>query len=157
MASPTRKAIAAALLAQLTAGGQFTGATGRRDNDPEQAASPGKPGLTLVKPREKYSYENEEKRGVPPVRDLYFLAVVYTDVSGDSAAVPADDIDDLLDALDAALAPSVVDQLQNGGRQTLGGLVNDCRIEGDVDLAPGDKQGKGETTVPIHVVLKSYP
>ena len=150
-----RKAIAAALLKQLTAGGQFTN-SGRRDRKPEQAASPNKPGLYLVKPREEYKYEADQ-RGVPPVRDLYFVAIVYTDVSGDATAVPADIIDDLLDIIDAALAPSVADQLQNGARQTLGGLVYDCRIDGEVEFAPGDSQGKGETAVPIRVILKDYP
>jgi hypothetical protein len=151
----SRKSVAAALLKQLTAGGQFT-KTGRRDRAPEQAASPGKPGLFLVKPRENYSYEGDN-RGVPPVRDMRFLAVVYTDFSGDENAIPADVIDDLLDAVDAALAPSPTDQVINGGRQTLGGLVYDCRIEGESDLAPGDVQGKGQTVVPIRVTINGYP
>jgi hypothetical protein len=154
--TPTRKQIAAALLAQLTAGGQFTGGTGRRDRRPEQAASPNKPGLYLVKPREEYKYETDD-RGVPPRRDLLFLAVIYTDVGTDATAVPADQIDDLLDAIDSALAPGVNDRIANGGRQTLGGLVYDCRIDGEIEFAPGDDKGKGETAVPIHVVLNSYP
>jgi hypothetical protein len=149
-----RKAIAAALLKQLTAGGQFT-KTGRRDRAPEQAATPGKPGLFLVKPRENNTYN--DTRGLPPIREMHFLAVIYTDVSNDATAVPADDIDDLLDAIDAALAPAVLDQLNNSGRQTLGGLVYDCRVEGESDLAPGDVQGKGQTVVPIRVIINGYP
>lgn len=152
----SRKAIAAALLKQLTSGGQFT-LSGRRDRAPEQAASPEKPGLFLIKPRESYKYASEEEHGVPPVRDLQFLAAVYTDVGADPNAVPADLIDDLLDAIDTALAPPAMDQLQNGGRQTLGGLVYDCRIEGDVELAPGDEQGKGQVAIPIRVILGQYP
>lgn len=153
---PSRKAIAAALLAQLTGGGQFV-QSGRRDRSPEQGASPGKPGLFLIKPREHYSYDNDKTRGVPPVRDFYFIAVVYTDVGTDATAVPADIIDDLLDAIDTALAPSFADQVSNGGRQTLGGLVYDCRIEGEPELAPGDAQGKGQTAIPIHVIVNQYP
>lgn len=153
----TRKAIAAALLAQLTAGGQFV-ATGRRLRAPEQGASAGKPGLFLIKPKERYAYDGgERERGVPPVRTLQFLAVIYTDVGNDETAMPADVIDDLLDAIDSALAPSLLDQMQNGARQTLGGLVYDARAEGDADLAPGDVQGKGTTVVPIKVILVSYP
>ena len=151
-----RKAIAAALLAQLTSGGQFF-KKGRRDRAPEQAASPGKPGLYLVKPREHYTWSEDASRGVPPTRELYFLAVIYTDVGKDAEAVPADIIDDLLDALDQALAPSYTDQISNGGRQTLGGLVYDCRIDGDIESGPGDNQGKGETAVPITVTLNQYP
>lgn len=151
----SRKQIAAALLAQLNGGNKFV-KTGRRDNAPEQAASPGEPGLFLIKPRESYSYDKDQN-GVPPVRELRFLAVVYTDVGTDPNAVPADVIDDLLDAIDAALAPTVVDQINNGGRQTLGGLVYDCRIVGEPELAPGDSQGKGQTIVPVHVTLNQYP
>lgn len=157
MSTISRKSIAAALLTQLMSGGQFVG-NGRRLRAPEQAASPGKPGIYLVKPREHYRYAGgEQERGTPPVREFSFLAVIYTDVGSDETAVPADVIDDLLDAIDAALAPSVMDQLQNGGRQTLGGLVYDCRIEGEPDLAPGDIQGKGESAIPIKVTLKQYP
>ena len=155
--STSRKAIAAALLRQLTAGGQFTN-SGRRDRAPEQAAAPGKPGLYIVKGRERYLYAGGEyERGAPPVRELAFLAVIYTDVGADETAVPADTIDDLLDAIDGALAPAAIDQLSNGGRQTLGGLVYDCRIDGEVELAPGDVQGKGSTIVPIKITLDQYP
>jgi len=151
-----RKTIAAALLTKLTAGGAFT-ASGRRDSKPEQAASIGAPGLFLLKPREVYTYESGAN-GVPPVRDLHFLALIYTDVgTTDPTQVPADVIDDLLDAIDTALAPSPSDQVMNGARQTLGGIVYDCRIEGDVDIAPGDVQGKGMVLVPIRVVLNQYP
>lgn len=148
----TRKAIAAALLAQLVSGGQFTSYS-RRLRAPEQAASPGKPGLYLIKPKEAYRYDNEDEQGLPPRRAMDFLAVVYTDVGTSENAVPADVIDDLLDAIDAALAPGVTDVLNNGGRQTLGGLVYSARIIGELELAPGDIQGKGSTIMPIHVVL----
>jgi hypothetical protein len=150
-----RKAIAAALLTQLTASGGFAN-SGRRDRAPEQAAAPDKPGIFLVKPREHYRYDGDN-RGVPPVRELYFLAAIYTDVGADETAVPSDAIDDLLDAVDTALAPGVQDQLANSGRQTLGGLVYDCRVEGDVEIASGDVLGKGTTAVPIVVVLNQYP
>jgi hypothetical protein len=152
----SRKAIAAALLAKLIAGGQFPN-NGRRDNMPEQAAQPGVNGLFLIKPREKYSFESSDEYGVPPVREQQFHALIYTDVGTDKTAVPADVGDDLLDIIDTALAPSPTDQLMNGGRQTLGGLVYDCRIEGDIELAPGDVQGKGIFMVPIRVILKQYP
>jgi hypothetical protein len=148
----TRKAIAAALLAQLTAGGAFVN-SGRRLRKPEQAAAPGAPALYLIKPKESHLYDSADEQGVPPKRELHFLAVIYTDVGSDETAVPADVIDDLLDAVDAALAPSVAEQLSAGNRTTLGGLVYSVRIDGDSDLAPGDIQGKGSTVVPIRVVL----
>jgi hypothetical protein len=152
----SRKSIAAALLAQLTQGGQFI-KSGRRDRAPEQAAAPNAPGFYLLKPRETYRYSDDAERGLPPVRELLFFALIYTDVGSNASAVPADVIDDLLDAVDQALAPSPTDQITNGGRQTLGGLVYDCRIDGEVECAPGDLQGKGQTLVPIKVTLNQYP
>lgn len=136
-----RKSIAAALLTQLTQGGQFT-KSGRRDRAPEQAAAPKAPGLYLVKPREAYLY-SDDARGVPPTRELYFLAVIYTNVGKEADAVPADIIDDLLDAVDQALAPSQVDQVTNGARQTLGGLVYDCRVEGEIECARATIKARG--------------
>ncbi len=91
----TRKSIAAAQLAQLTHDGQFT-KSGRRDRAPEQAAAPNAPGLYLLKPRETYRYSDDAERGVPPVRELLFFALIYTDVGSNASAVPADVIDDLL-------------------------------------------------------------
>ncbi len=150
MAIVARKAIAATLLAQLVSGGQFTN-YGRRLRKPEQASSPGKPGLYLIKPRETYKFDSEDEQGVPAVRSMDFLAVLYTDVGADETAVPADVIDDLIDALDLALKPTGADLFH--GRQTLGGLAYSVRIMGDIDFAPGDIQGKGSTTISIRVVL----
>lgn len=145
----TRKQVAAALLKQMTDGGPFF-KYGRRLVAPEAAASPGKPALFLIKPNEHYEHDGA---GTPPTRTLKFFAVIYTDVGDEVNAVPADVIDDLVDWIDGALAPSVVDQLSGGGRQTLGGLVHNCRVTGEPDFAPGDVPGKGTTVVPIDVIL----
>lgn len=154
--SVARVTVAAALLAQLMAANGFLSSNqfvknGRRLTKPEQAAAPGEPGLYLVKPSEDYKYsDNDESRGVPAKREISFVAVVYTDVGTDADAVPADLIDTLLDAIDAALQSG----LDPGTfKQTLGGLVDDCRIEGRIEFSPGDSQGKGETIIPITVVL----
>jgi len=52
----------------------------------------------------------------------------------------------ILDALEAALNPA------NGARQTLGGLVSHCRIEGAVLKDPGDLDGDGLLWVPIKIL-----
>lgn len=149
---PTRAAVAAALLKQLTAGGQFTN-SGRRDRAPEQAAEVGEPALYLLKPRERYRYANEDQRGIPPVRELVYWAVIYTNVGTNENAVPADVIDGLLDAVDVAMCSN----LSLDGLQTLGGIVYDARIDGEVESAPGDVQGIGTTLIPIVVILNTYP
>jgi hypothetical protein len=149
----TRKQIAAALLTLLNGGNTFP-TVGRRLVDPEQIGGGNFPALFLIKGTEKYHYDGEGET-LPPVRVMDFEAYILTDYSGNAAAVPADAIDDLLDAIDTALAPGIADQL-NGNRQTLGGLVYNCVIAGDVKLAPGDSIGKGEVLIPIQVTLGRY-
>ena len=57
------------------------------------------------------------------------------------------DINSVLDAIDAALAPS------GEARQTLGGLVSHCRVDGTVMRDPGDLDGDGMVIVPISITL----
>jgi hypothetical protein len=147
----TRKQIAAALLALLAPTGGSFPTSGRRLVDPETLSGGQFPALFLIKGTEKYHYDGEGET-LPPVRVMDFEAYILVDYSGNAAAVPADGIDDLLDAIDAALAPIGVDAL-NGNRQTLGGLVYNCKISGDIKLAPGDSIGKGEVLIPIQVTL----
>jgi hypothetical protein len=129
---------------------------GRRLVDPNSISGGMFPALFVIKPAEVYSYDGEGDTS-PPIRMLDFLAVIYTDYSSNPAAVPADAIDDLMDGVDAAIAPGAADILGSGGRQTLGGLVYNCVIIGEPKFAPGDAEGKGETTIPIHITLNQYP
>lgn len=144
---PTRKAVAAALLTLLTPAGSpfFAGNTGRRLRNPENSAQPGQPGVYVIKPHEKF---DRSKSLLPAKRDMNFLAVIYTDVGADENAIPADVIDDLVDYVEAQLAPDTIT-----GRQTLGGLVQSVVIDGDANFSPGDETGKGETVIPIRVTL----
>jgi hypothetical protein len=60
------------------------------------------------------------------------------------------DINQALDALDAALAPSKLDSAR--GRQTLGGAVYDCRIVGVPVRDTGDLDGDGLAVVTVRIV-----
>ena len=156
MANVSRKAIAAALLTAVAPpGGPFI-INGRRLTKPESAASPGKPALFLIKPNERH---RKDVAGEPPERVMRFHVLIFTDVGTDATAVPADVIDDLVDFVEVALAPSFQQQVQFGGRQTLGldPAVYDCAIDGEPLFAPGDNQGKGQTLIPIKVTLGQYP
>ncbi len=66
--------------------------------------------------------------------------------SRDAAAVPSTDLNVLLDAIDAALAPGA------NGAQTLGGIVAHCRVEGTVLKDPGDMDGDGLILVPLRIL-----
>lgn len=151
MANVSRKAVAAALLATIAPPtSPFGPRVGRRLTKPENVASPDNPALFLIKPREKHTAIGE---GLPPMRELRFFAIIFTDVGSDATAVPADIIDDLVDYVTGTLAVPM------GQRQTLGiaPAVYDCVIDGEALFAPGDNQGKGETIVPIKLTLGQYP
>lgn len=79
--------------------------------------------------------------------------IVYTSCSSPDA-IGSDIIMTVLDALEACLVPSIQDQLGLGGqKQTLGGLVSSCRIEGTVFKDPGDLDNDGLLTIPIRMIV----
>ena len=167
MGTVSRKAIAWSLINLLNGQGPVPNSigspvnpifptAGRRLPDPNALSGGQFPGLFVIKPSEHWTYDGEGET-VPPTQVIDFLAVIYTDYSQQVNAVPADGIDDLFDGIVTALAPGVLDQWGNGGRQTLGGIVQNCIITGEPKFAPGDAEGKGETIIPISVTLNQYP
>jgi hypothetical protein len=85
--------------------------------------------------------------GMPPLVVLNAKLFLYCE-SGDPTAVVSSQINTLLDAVTAALAPPP----DGEERQTLGGLVFHCRIAGDVTIAEG-LSGQSEAVVPIEILV----
>ena len=87
------------------------------------------------------------RQSVDPKRQLLIRLFIYTNAK-DQSIVGATELDNIMDALDAALAPGP-------GRtmQTLGGLVAWARIDGEVLIEPGDLDGDGLAIVPIRITL----
>ncbi|HWG07234.1 MAG TPA: hypothetical protein VG271_19700 [Beijerinckiaceae bacterium] len=84
-------------------------------------------------------------------RTLKARLFVYIDAK-DESVIGASAINDILDALDSAFAPSsFADRVTN--RQTLGGLVSSARIVGPVLKDPGDLDGIGLIVAPVEIVL----
>jgi len=84
--------------------------------------------------------------GGPP---LYFI---YVDL-GFYARIPEDEppgpvINPLIDAVCAALAPGPAQE-----RQTLGGLVYHCRIDGRILKALGEVDGQAAVLIPVEIVV----
>lgn len=74
--------------------------------------------------------------------------VIYLASGKDSSAIPADDVNDLIDALEALLPQDEV-----SGRFTLGGLVYDCYIEGETIKIPGDIDDQGMIVIPLKLLI----
>jgi hypothetical protein len=75
--------------------------------------------------------------------DLY----IYTAPGNDSGVIPISILNPLVDAVDAALKPSIVTR-----RQTLGGLVSHCYIDGKIMKDPGDIDGDGIAVIPVKIL-----
>jgi hypothetical protein len=102
------------------------------------------PALFIAEHGETIAYSNE---GAPGRAILNVDLFVYLAGGKDPGATPASDINIVLDALFSALAPE-----PTTGRQTLGGLVHHCRIEGRIVKDPGDLDGQGLALVPVKIL-----
>ncbi|HXY57616.1 MAG TPA: hypothetical protein VEH76_03455 [Methylocystis sp.] len=104
-----------------------------------------RPALFVTEHREQPSYQSE---ALPIRTTLSVDLFIYID-SSDQNTVPASALNIILDAIDAALKPGPA----NNNRQTLGGLVSHCRIEGQVLKDPGDLDGDGLLWVPLKLLV----
>ncbi|QXX74239.1 hypothetical protein [Methylovirgula sp. HY1] len=140
----SREQAVAALFARLTQSGAFVTST-RRNRAPENFTPAQTPALVLVGDSEIYVQPAPSQ----PIRTMMLKALVYFDCGSDENAIPDQQLNNALDAIDQALVP---DDFQSD-RCTLGGLVFVAEIEGKVIRAPGDVTGKSLALVPIKLVL----
>jgi hypothetical protein len=94
------------------------------------------------------TYDNAA--GSTPKRSLDLRLFIYVDTH-DPRVIGAATLNVIMDALDAALAPSGADLAL--GRSTLGGAAYRCSIDGKPLKDPGDLDGDGLLVVPIRIVL----
>jgi hypothetical protein len=85
-----------------------------------------------------------------PKRVIEVRVFVYLSVK-DPSIVGAALLNNVMDAFDAAFALSGSDLLV--GRNTLGGMVYNCRIDGKALKDPGDIDGDALLIVPIKLIL----
>lgn len=83
-------------------------------------------------------------------RTIFAKLFVYIDTK-EPATIGATQINPILDALDAALAPTAADA--EPGKFSLGGLVDNCRVAGVLLKDPGDLEGDGLLIIQIEMVL----
>ncbi|QGM45831.1 hypothetical protein [Methylocystis heyeri] len=103
-----------------------------------------RPALFVTEHREQQSWQSE---ALPPKTTLCFDLFVYIDAS-DLNTTPAVSLNTIMDAIEAALKPGPGE----GDRQTLGGLVSHCRIDGQILKDPGDLDGDGMLWAPLKIL-----
>ena len=89
---------------------------------------------------------------------LYCYESALNDTPGDEQTLAATQINQLLKAIDDALAPTLsfadgVDRPDPNGVQTLGGLVSHCWTEGDTEIDPGIFGQQAAAVIPVNILV----
>lgn len=145
----SRESIMTALLERLSGASfeEVNGATSfktvsRRIKLWTDVSKDARPALFMVERHESPTFVAENQ----PAKQVMMVDVfVYTSAEGVEA--PAADLNNICDALDAALAPGPTERVQ-----TLGGLVSHCRQEGQIFKDPGDLDNDGLIIYPIRIM-----
>jgi len=96
--------------------------------------------------QETYSWSE----GAVPKRVIEVKVFIYLSVK-DPNSVGAALLNSVMDSLDAAFGLSGADRIS--GRNTLGGTVYNCRIDGKGLKDPGDLDGDALLIVPVKMIL----
>ena len=147
MAAISREQIAVAFFDLVKGAANFT-ACSRRFVHWDQVNETQMPFLTMLKTGEVRGRQSE---GLPTLT-INAHVFVYSSAGLDPGDVPDTAMNALLDAIDAAVAPSAADAV-NGNRQTLGGLVSHCYPLGPVFIDTGDIDGKAVAAIPFQILV----
>ncbi len=137
----SREAIYSALFALASSAADFV-TSGRRIQVITQMQPSQLPALF----QQQISEDTQQVAGIPPKYTLRVDIAIYA-VNQDVTQSAAPQLNALLDAVEAALAPSPVT-----GKQTLGGLVQHCFINGKTDIFEGDLGNRAAAVLPIEIV-----
>lgn len=89
----------------------------------------------------------QQKTGMAAIRRWHASWTVYFSSNpGDDNDVPTIAMNDIVDALEACVADPF-------NKQTLGGLVEHCFIDGEIIKIAGDDDGQGMIVVPITILV----
>ena len=117
----------------------------RRWQMPEQVSPESRPALFQVQTGER---AKTNANGEPIIWIATVDLVIYTQGSGDEQTVPSQELNVLLDAVEAALAPP----LNGDGRQTLGGKVSHCRLQGSARITENVNGAAAMAVVPVEIL-----
>lgn len=95
----------------------------------------------------------EQIHGLPPKRTLYARVWLYAYSSPDLDTAPSTQINELLDAIEAALAPTEPSPDGLGMVQTLGGLAYHCWIVGNIETDEGLLGPQAVCVITIHIMI----
>lgn len=148
--SSRREAVAAALYARIDSGARRVAdlKTSSRRLRPFDEVDPGQmPALFML---QKPETQERGAIGLPAKRTMHFEFWLYTSDPQSDDTIPAQQMNVMTDAIEAALAPDDITR-QNC---TLGGLVATARIDGSVEYYENAlNDGKSVTVIPVAVLM----
>lgn len=135
-----------ALLALIQSGGYFITASRRLRlwTDVPQSEQP------AVFIAERNDVVTRQSESMPSKTTLGVDLFIYTAASNPDD-VPATKLNKAIEAIEAVLAPTRADLVRN--RQTLGGLVSHCYVDGEIFKEPGDLDGQGLAIIPLRILV----
>lgn len=105
---------------------------------------PDQPALFLREPDEELEYQSI----ILQVQTIKAEVWIYSKAGQNPAIAPITGLNNLLDAVQGALAPDLTT-----GRFTLGGLVHWCRLQGKIEKEPGDLDGQAIAVAEVLITV----
>lgn len=148
-----RETVYAALFAQLqtallTPTGPFK-TVSRRWQPPDQIAPADRPALFQVQTGE-VAATSQKIAGLPITWNQKADLVIYTTGNSDPTSIPSQELNSLLDAVEAALPNAT-----KGTAQTIGGKVYTVRIDGKVEVVENVSGVMALAVIPILIIQGS--
>jgi hypothetical protein len=107
------------------------------------------PALFQTQRPEEYERTFARTIGLPPKRTMHFEFWLYTSDPQTPQAVPATQLNNVVDAVEAALSPSPVTNTL-----TLGGIVVSARIDGMIEYGENlTSDGVSAVVIPIAIII----
>lgn len=129
---------------QSSLGGTFA-TISRRRRMPAQVSAESRPALFQVQTGER---AKTNANGEPTVWIVSVNLVIYTQGSGDEQTIPSQELNALIDAVETALKPAA----NADGKQTLGGQVSHCRLQGDVRIIENVNGAAAMAVLPVEIL-----
>ncbi len=145
----TREQAAAALFTLLSGAYAFQ-VTSRRFKSWDAIASSQKPAFFLLEHTEEHLRNKSQS---PALRILMCTALIFIADGKDPNVIPDTTVNNIIDSIDPVSGGVLKPDNIPAFRQTLGGLVYDCFIEGKISRVPGDVDGQGMIVIPIKIIF----
>ena len=146
MSRATFEQVYAALFALSTSVPGLT-TTSRRLKNAQDVAPADSPALYQVQGQQKALYKPNDPGIIWDITATWIIVVIDNDPTQPITPV----LNPIMDAITAALAP-----LPSQPRNTLGGLVESCAIEGSVEIYEGVLGDRAIAVVPIRLLLAGF-